>query len=440
MDGKMGMRVAGHLEIKHTGYWYIVVRTKEKFWSMNTGTKVREEAQKKLDEFLAERRRMLEEERAALPLAKAWTQYESSPNASRRDERAMRKCQSAWLDVARWMQEHHPDADDVDKITVGIANEYMNHYRENHTASTCNNKLKFFTGMFNALERDGVADANPWREVMRFPNDSHARRELAPEEVGRILAEAAAAGGEWRALMMVGLYTGLRRGDCCLLDWHEVDIEHMIIQVVPRKTRKYAGGRLVTIPIHPQLLEVLKETPPERRNGYVLERMADMYLNHNSMLGEKIRRIFIAAGIETSIMLEGRAKPTPYATFHSFRHSFVSFATNAGVPLPVVQSIVGHHSTAMTRHYYHANEEALRKAVDAVPDFEETGAKAFVGCEDVSPSDGVGGARCDMPQRSEHRQTRPVVERMKEAVTLFKERLISGEEFSAMRRQILANA
>ena len=32
-----------------------------------------------------------------------------------------------------------------------------------------------------------------------------------------------------------------------------------------------------------------------------------------------------------------------------------------------MQSIVGHESTAMTRHYYHENEEALRQAVAAIP-------------------------------------------------------------------------
>ena len=43
------------------------------------------------------------------------------------------------------------------------------------------------------------------------------------------------------------------------------------------------------------------------------------------------------------------------------------FAANAGVPLHIVQSIVGHESTAMTRHYYHENLDALKSAVAAIP-------------------------------------------------------------------------
>lgn len=206
--------------------------------------------------------------------------------------------------------------------------------------------------------------------------------------------------------------------------------------------------------------------------------------------------MFTAAGIETSIMIEGRTRPTPYATFHSLRHSFVSFATNSGVPLPVVQSIVGHHSSAMTRHYYHANEEALRKAVDAVPDFEEASRplqpvvrrgrgrprkngttaaalpsapapqtprpapqaasvppapppvpqtprqaapqpllRATPPCGGVPPK----GAT-DAAVKPSQQAGRSLVERMKEAMTLFKEGMITEDEFSALRRQILSTA
>lgn len=493
MSGRFTDRPVGHLEQKKTGYWYIVARTKCGFTAINTRTKDRAEAQKALEEFLSEERRKLDERIAAIPLAKVWKQYEDSPNAYRHEEKARRKKRGAWFAVAQWMQGAHPEVDDAAKITTALANEYMNHYRESHTASTCNNKLKFFSGMFDALLRDGLVESNPWRAVRRFERDGRTRRELTTAEVGRILTSAAKAGGEWHSLMMVGLYTGLRLGDCCTLDWNNVDLSRMILQLIPRKTKKYSCGRPVTIPIHPQLLGILERTPAQERTGCVLREMADLYLNHNSTLGARIRGIFNAAGIETSVMVEGRGWPTPYATFHSLRHSFVSFATNSGVPLPVVQSIVGHHSSAMTRHYYHANEEALRRAVDAVPDFEEKlGGGATVRPPVVQPPTveapqppvvqqpvaaipqpvatpappGRKGAPpppaqkppqlrtapCVAPQaatpkpapaaaaQGAQRPTRSLVERMKEVSELYKEGMITEDEFNALRRQILATA
>ena len=85
------------------------------------------------------------------------------------------------------------------------------------------------------------------------------------------------------------------------------------------------------------------------------------------MVSERIDVIFKTAHITTSLKFEGRKRLTPVATFHSLRHTFVSLAANAGVPLHVVQSIVGHESTAMTRHYYHESVDSLRMAVGAIP-------------------------------------------------------------------------
>lgn len=92
-----------------------------------------------------------------------------------------------------------------------------------------------------------------------------------------------------------------------------------------------------------------------------------MYNNARSSVGDRLKAIFRKANITTSVRIEGRKHMTPEATFHSLRHTFVSFAANAGVPLHIVQSIVGHESTAMTRHYYHENLDALKSAVAAIP-------------------------------------------------------------------------
>ena len=51
-------------------------------------------------------------------------------------------------------------------------------------------------------------------------------------------------------------------------------------------------------------------------------------------------------------------------SLHSFRHTFVSFCADAGVPEAVVASIVGHDTIAMTRHYTHISAGAKQRAID----------------------------------------------------------------------------
>ena len=199
------------------------------------------------------------------------------------------------------------------------------------------------------------------------------------EELKRLLeaakkVEKKGGGGEWYTLFLIGIYTGLRLGDCCRLDWSQINIAEGVIQVVPRKTRRH-HQRLVTIPIHPALGAALLDQVKmkgegEQRmvfSGPVLPMVAEMYARSRWQVSDELARIFRAANIQMSVKLEGRKHRTPEATFHSLRHTFVSFAANAGVPLHVVQSIVGHESTAMTRHYYHENLSALKSAVAAIP-------------------------------------------------------------------------
>jgi integrase len=256
--------------------------------------------------------------------------------------------------------------------------EYLACLRVDVCASTYNGRVCVLREIFRTLADKAGLEYDPWEGVRLRPDDSHSRRELTMSELERLLMAAKRADvetakksvvpwrNEWRKLFLVGIYTGMRLGDCCRLSWTSVNLSSGIIQLVPQKTKRH-HGRIVTIPIHPALRSALEESPENERNGYVLSTLADYYMKSKWRVGHELGRIFRAAGIVTSIQIEGRRTKTPEATFHSLRHTFVSFAANAGVPLHIVQSIVGHESTAMTRHYYHENEDALRQAVAAIP-------------------------------------------------------------------------
>lgn len=83
--------------------------------------------------------------------------------------------------------------------------------------------------------------------------------------------------------------------------------------------------------------------------------------------------VHCATGLEPTVdksELYGRRKIAANAYgLHSFRHTFVSFCANAGVPYSVVASIVGHGNPAMTEHYSHISTETKREAVRAIPSF-----------------------------------------------------------------------
>ena len=102
------------------------------------------------------------------------------------------------------------------------------------------------------------------------------------------------------------------------------------------------------------------------RVEHVLPELADLYTNHRTILNKSIQKHFRSCGIRTQKPGAGQRAAVEVG-FHSLRHSFVSLCRAADAPLSVVESIVGHSSPAMTRHYTHTGEAAALDAVNGLP-------------------------------------------------------------------------
>ncbi len=336
-----------------------------KRYCRSTRTKDRDQAERVLQRFLAPFG--LGEHR--LPLADVWLEYVKSPNRNELARSTLDGKRQVWMQFAKWMEHFYLPVKDLSGITSDMVAEYLECIRAEVCATTYNSRVCILREIFRTLAKKAGLEDDPWEGVRLRPDDSHSRRELSMEELRRLLEVANKVGSEWHTLFLIGIYTGLRLGDCCRLEWSQINMAEGVIQVVPQKTRRH-HQRLVTIPVHPALGAALVPRIEEKHSllvGPVLPEIYEKYARSRWQVSQGLARIFKAADITTSVKLEGRNRRTPEATFHSLRHTFVSFAANAGVPLHIVQSIVGHESTAMTRHYYHENLDALKCAVNAIP-------------------------------------------------------------------------
>ena len=376
----------GNLQREKSGRWTMRVSIKGKRYCRSTRTKDRDKAEKILQRFLAPLG--LGEHR--LPLADVWLEYVKSPNRNELAPATLNAKRVIWMHFANWMEQNHLEVDNLACVTSCAIAEYLACIRADICASTYNTRVCVLREIFNVLASRAGLEDDPWEGVRLRPEDFHSRRELTLDELRRLLAAAKSAGVEWHTLFLIGIYTGLRLGDCCRLDWAQINLAQGVIQLVPRKTRRH-HQRMVTIPIHSALGAALVGgvvlnapqpctnenaldggcgglgTARPTTSGPVLPAIAEMYGRSRWQVSHELSRIFKAANITMSVKIDGRKNRTPEASFHSLRHTFVSLAANAGVPLHVVQSIVGHESTAMTRHYYHENLTALKSAVAAIP-------------------------------------------------------------------------
>lgn len=352
----------GNLQREKSGRWTMRVSINGVHYSRSTRTKDRDKAERFLQRFLAPLG--LGEHR--LPLADVWNAYVMSPDRNELAQATLNGKRIIWMHFAKWLEHYYVHVDSLGGVTHEMIGEYLALLRADLSGSTYNGRVCILREIFRTLAHKAGLEEDPWEGVRLRPEDCHSRRELTIDELKRLLESASKRGGEWRKLFLIGIYTGLRLGDCCHLDWSAVNLSEHVIQIIPRKTRRHAHGRPVTIPIHPALGAALV-TEGQTLSGPILPSIAEMYRRGRWLVSQELSRIFKGANITTSIKIEGRRNKTPEATFHSLRHTFVSLSANAGVPLHVLQSIVGHESTAMTRHYYHENINSLRMAVNSIP-------------------------------------------------------------------------
>lgn len=264
--------------------------------------------------------------------------------------------ETATTRMVAWMKTRAKYAKDINQR---LAEEYLEQLTTEVGTTTYNIRLVLFKRIWRELSIEFQLCTNAWEEFKKKKATKTARRTLTENELAKILF--AAGSDDMKLLIVIGLYTGLRLGDCALLKWEYVDFKKKVIRLIPIKTRKHMSAP-IEIPMHAALEKMLQETP--HCGEYVSEANAQAY--ERGHLSGTVVELFKKCGIKTSTKENGKTKLL--CGFHSLRHTFVSMAINNNMNPLLVRSIVGHSSTAMTESYYHCNQDKLREGIESLPD------------------------------------------------------------------------
>lgn len=216
-----------------------------------------------------------------------------------------------------------------------------------------------------------VMPRDPFKRIRTVKTFSTTKEALTIEEVQRLVNSAQDA--EIRLLVLIGFCTGLRLGDCCTLQWGEVDLARRVISRIPNKMKERVPNPenvRVRVGIPALLLNEFLAIPADQRNGAVLPKTCRQYIEHRACLYNRIKLLFRYAKIET---VKPGSKDAQHPRgivvrgFHSLRHTFVSLSAEAGAPQSVIQQIVGHSSPLMTMHYIHLGNADLQRSAALIP-------------------------------------------------------------------------
>lgn len=191
----------------------------------------------------------------------------------------------------------------------------------------------------------GYATASvDWQRHLLEESEGNTRWLTRPQ-VDRILAVAPK---HMKGPLIAALCTGLRARNVMQLDWRQVDLQARMI-TVRIKSRK-PGGRELAIPIARPLLVELANIGP-RESGRV-------FLYRGRPIKTDVRHAWLTA--------LKKAKIATRFTWHDLRHTAASWMRQQGVPLDIVQKILGHTDIKSTMRYAHIGEDSAARAVGAI--------------------------------------------------------------------------
>ena len=182
---------------------------------------------------------------------------------------------------------------------------------------------------------------------------------------------------KYRTMITLLLYSGMRRGELCGLEWSDVNFADGLVDInksslyvtgkgrIDDKTKTFASKRVIKLP-HP-VLELLDQ----HRKSQLTERLAagDRWVDSGKLFTQWNGKP-IYPGTITSWFAEFlKQHDLPTISIHSLRHTNATLLIASGTDLRTVSKRLGHSNMTTTGNIYtHAIQTADERASDTLND------------------------------------------------------------------------
>jgi integrase len=236
------------------------------------------------------------------------------------------------------IKTYHIEQYKAHKVKDGLANKSI----KNHLTVLS----KCLTSAYAWFELASKPPEIPWPKCPPPETDY-----LSPDECEILLSHA---GGAIREMILMALRTGMRQGELKGLQWSSIDWGNRVVIVKNSycDREKTIGppknNRIRSIPLDADLYEILYRK--RKPTGYVFTNTNGQPFNHSS-LTYHCEVLCKRAGLRR-------------ITWHTLRHTFASHLAMKGVPLNIVQALLGHSTIVMTMRYAHVAPSTMRAAIE----------------------------------------------------------------------------
>lgn len=217
------------------------------------------------------------------------------------------------------------------------------HDSERSIASV-NRELETLRTLLRFGVREGYIEKSPFDEgdiLIRKQHEQRRERVMSFEEEARLLDACTGRYEHLKALIVLAVDTGMRRGELFQLFWSDVDLDNGFITIRAEIEKANRGRRVaLTSRSHDELVR-LWAASDKRSDGLVF--------NITSTIKNGWKSICRIAGVSD-------------LRFHDLRHTTVTRLIQSGVAPASVLKAIGHSTLSMLSRYLNPDENSLEKA------------------------------------------------------------------------------
>lgn len=272
--------------------------------------------------------------------------------------RPKKKASSVREDERLWRLHLAPRFATTKVKSLSLAALRKMHADMSGTPGAANRTLALLSTMMSfAVDAEWV-DNNPCPRIQRYPEEAKERF-LTDAEAKRLWAALDTDRDQCAAtIIKTLLLTGARKSEVLAMRWQDVSLDgpapSWTLQVGEQKSER-TKRRVFVRPLDQSVASILREWRSAQRTPsltwvFPSERKRDSHRTCFKYAWNRIR---------CSVALED-------VRVHDLRHSFASFAVNAGETLAAIGGALGHKDLRTTQRYAHLTDKTVRSVVNAV--------------------------------------------------------------------------
>lgn len=288
--------------------------------------------------------------------------------ASREAEKNKQTIQSLWniyYEINKHKPGMHADKNNIkasllrfgdkspDEIyTIDIEKFRIDLEKEGFAPQTVKHKLSILSRIIRFGARRGLCKfPDMTRQCFSYPKVDNKKTEfLTSEQIKKLIHVLKEEKNKNLAsLMLLALYTGMRRSALLGLEWADISFSNRTIKLRGEIAK---NGKTLTIPMSEAAYKILSN----------IEHLDSKYVfpGKNGEKRIEIRRF-------TDKIKKKAQLPQGFRPLHGLRHTFASLLASSGkVSLFSIQKLLTHESQQMTERYAHLADSALRQATETL--------------------------------------------------------------------------